>query len=243
MRYVHRVGSSIVRFTQSCTIAAAILLLPTQAAAEDATPPKFTVDVNSAFVWGNDTLHGAVSSIIQDPLTGRSLFRLSHSGVNVTSRMGFERVGDGRAGEFLEYATTVVNNTNESITVQYGGIIVDGYAATPPILVAEGARAANRARYDPAKIVSFSSLSCFRNGNLATEKVFSAGHLSEVFSVAPGAAFTVSSLVKDPRNYAVRCSIKGCYPTGTIRYYVRIGGHDYVFIWPGTSIAACGTKQ
>ena len=237
MRFVHRVGSSIVRFTQACSIAAAILLMATQAAAEDATPPKFKVDVSSAFVWGNDTPHGAVSSIIQDPLTGRSVFKLSHGGVNVTSRMGFERVGDGRAGEFLEYATTVVNNTNESITVEYGGIIVDGYAATPPILVADGARAANN---DPAKIVAFSSLSCFRNANLATEKVFSAGHLSEVLSVAPGAAFTVSSLVKDPRNYAVRCSIKGCYPTGTIRYYVRIGGHDYVFVWPGTSIADCG---
>jgi hypothetical protein len=228
-----------VRFTQCCSIATLILLMATQAVAEDATP-KFKVDVNSAFVWGSDTPHGAVSSIIQDPLTGRFLFKLSRGGVNVTSRMGFERVGAGRAGEFLEYATTVVNNTNESITVQYGGIIVDGYAATPPTLVADGARAANRARDDPAKIIASSSLACFRNGNLRPEKVFSAGHLSEVLAVAPGAAFTVSSLVKDPRNYAVRCSIKGCYPTGTIRYYVRIGGHDYVFIWPGTSIADCG---
>lgn len=217
-----------------------MLVIATQSVAED-PPSNFKVDVKSAFVWGNDTSGGAVSSIVQDPLTGRPLFQLSHGGVNVTSRMGFERVGGGRAGEFLEYATTVANGTSASISVVYGGISVDGYSATPPLLVSDGKRSRSGEREGLTKIVGLSRLACFRNGFLQNDKVFLGGHLSEIISVAPGSAVTVSSLVKDPRNYSVRCSLNGCYPTGTIRYYLRIGGHDFVFVWPGSSVVYCGT--
>lgn len=220
-----------------CTFRCLVLLFAIPSLAQD-DATNFKVEVNSAFVWGNDTRGGAVSSTVQDPLTGLPLRRLSHGGVEVTSRMGFERVGEGRVGEFLEYATTVVNDTPASIRVQYGGLSVDGHSATPPIVNTRKKNVTNAE--DPGKFVDLASLFCFTTGFLASETIFSARNLSESLSVRPGAALTVSSLVKDPRNYSVRCSIAGCYPTGTIRYYLRIGGHDFVFIWPGTSVAYCG---
>jgi hypothetical protein len=226
-----------VRFRHSWAIALSMLCIATQSVAED---NNFKVDVKSAFVWGNDTRGGAVSSIVQDPLTGRPMLQLNYGGIDVTSRMGFERVGDGRAGEFLEYATTVVNDTSASVSVQYGGISVDGYASTPPILVSDKKGTSNTKREHQTNTVGVSTLACFRSGFLRSEKVFSAGHLSDIVTVAPGTALTVSSLVKDPRNYSVRCSLNGCYPTGTVRYYLRIGGHDFVFVWPGSSVAYCG---
>lgn len=221
-----------------CTIAFSALLFAILSFGQDEAA-DFTVDVNSAFIWGKDTPGGAMSSTVEDPLTGRPLRKLSHGGVEVTSRMGFERVGDGRTGEFLEYATTVVNNTPSEVRVQYGGISVDGYSAAPPIADTRKKKNVSHAD-DPRKVVNFRSLSCFTSGFLTSETMFSGDNLSESLMVRPGTALTVSSLVRDPRNYSVRCSIEGCSPTGTIRYYLRIGGHDFVFIWPGSSVAYCG---
>src|SRR5258708_3900374 len=91
----------------------------------------FKKEVSSAFVWGQDSPGGAISSITQDPLTGDSIPTLSYAGIGVSSRMGFERVGRGRVGDFLAYSTTIVNNTSSIISVSYGGISVDGHAALP----------------------------------------------------------------------------------------------------------------
>ena len=165
---------------------------------------------------------GAISSITQDPLTGDSIPTLSYAGIGVSSQMGFERVGRGQVGDFLGYSTTIVNNTSSIISVSYGGISVDGHAAPPLSVVALG------------------KLHCFTTGFLSGENFFSANHSSERFTVDPGNAVTISSVVKDPRNYGVRCSVAGCYPTGTTRYFLTVNSQDYVFVWPNRSIAYCG---
>jgi len=231
--------STTPQYRHGCAITLLVLLFVTQSLAQQETT-DFKVDVNSAFVWGNDSPGGAVSSTLEDPLTGRSLPKLSYGGIEVTSRMGFERVGGGRVGEYLEQTTTIVNDSGVSVSLQYGGRSVDGYVTPPPLLVANPKKTARKERADATKTVSLRVLSCFRNGFLASESFFSAGTLSESLSIAPRTALTISSLVKDPRNYSVRCSIEGCHPTGTIRYYLRIGGHDFVFVWPGRSVAYCG---
>jgi len=91
----------------------------------------FKKDVSSAFVWGQDSPGGAISSIIQDPLTGDSIPTLGYAGIEVSSRMGFERVGRGEVGDFLAYTTTIVNNSGSILSVRYGGISVDGHPALP----------------------------------------------------------------------------------------------------------------
>jgi len=65
----------------------------------------FKKEVSSAFLWGQDSPGGAISSITQDPLTGDSIPTLSYAGIEVSSRMGFERVSRGQVGDFLGYST------------------------------------------------------------------------------------------------------------------------------------------
>ena len=60
---------------------------------EDLT--TFKAEAKSAFVWGEDAPEGAISSTVQDPLTGNVIPKLSHGGIDVSSRMGFERTGSG----------------------------------------------------------------------------------------------------------------------------------------------------
>jgi hypothetical protein len=73
------------------------------------------------------------------------------------------------------------------------------------------------------------------------DTVFSANPSSRVLTVVARATLTVSSIFRDPRSYQPRrCSMDGCFPTGTIRYYVTVNGQDYVFVWPGSSVVNCG---
>jgi hypothetical protein len=51
---------------------------------------------------------------------------------------------------------------------------------------------------------------------------------------------TISFVMQDPRNYPFRCSMEGCYPTGTMRFHVTVNATDYVFVWPGRSSVNCG---
>ena len=83
-------------------------------------------------------------------------------------------------------------------------------------------------------------MSCFSSGFLSNENFFSPGASPKVFIVAPKTALTVSFVTKDPRNYPFRCSMEGCYPTGTMRFYVTVNATDYVFVWPGRSSVNCG---
>ncbi len=200
----------------------------------------FKKEVSSAFVWGEDSPGGAISSLTQDPLTGDSIPTLSHAGIRVSSRMGFERVGRGQVGDFLGDSTTIVNNTTSIISVSYGGISVDGHAAPPLSVAPSKNHLSKRDAEKRTTVVGLGTLHCFTTGFLSGENFFSANHSSERFAVDAGREVTISSVVRDPRNYGVRCSVTGCYPTGTMRYFLTVNSQDYVFVWPGRSIAYCG---
>ena len=70
----------------------------------------FKVEATNAFVWGEEDRSGAVSSSVQDPITGNTIRKLKHGGIEVSSRAGFERVGNE---ELLSFTTTVVNATKD----------------------------------------------------------------------------------------------------------------------------------
>jgi hypothetical protein len=198
--------------------------------------------VMSAFVWGEDSTSGAVSSTIQDPLTGNAIHALSYAGIEVSSRIGFERVSTNEVGTFLNYATTIVNSTDSTLSVRYGGISVDGHAASPLWVVPTGKKLNKKERKSKPDVVELEKIHCFTSGFLSSDNFFSADASSQVLTVAPRTALTVSSVIRDPRSYhAVRCSVGGCYPTGTIRYYLRVDNTDFVFVWPGRSVVYCGT--
>ena len=201
--------------------------------------PTFKAEARSAFVWGEDSTTGAVSSTIRDPLTGNAIPNLSFDGIEVSSRMGFEGVGTGKAGIFLSYTATIVNRTTSKVSVQYGGISIDGHPASP-LWVVPPDKKLNKKDRKSKDVVELRTMRCFTSGFLPSDHVFSANHVTDVLIIAPGSALRVSSVVRDPRSYSVRCSVEGCYPTGTIRYYFRVNSHDYVFVWPGRSALSCG---
>jgi hypothetical protein len=203
--------------------------------------PSIKVEVTNAFVWGEDTATGAVSSTIQDPLTGNAIRKLSAQGVEVSSEMGFEGIGTGEAGTFLNYTTTVANGTDSKLSVRYGGISVDGHTVSPLRVVPPGMKLNKSERKGGQDVAELGKMHCFTSGFLSSDNFFSANTLSQGLIVAPQTALSVSAVIKDPRSYhSVLCSVAGCYPTGTIRYYVRVGAHDYVFVWPGRSAVYCG---
>jgi len=70
--------------------------------------------------------------------------------------------------------------------------------------------------------------------------LFSADGASQTLNVSPKTALTVSSVVRDLRSYPLLCSVEGCHPVGTIRYYLTVNSQDYVFVWPGQSAIYCG---
>jgi hypothetical protein len=204
--------------------------------------PMIKATVMSAFVWGEDSTSGAVSSTIQDPLTGNALHTLSYAGIEVSSQIGFERVSIAEVGTFLNYTTTIANSTDSALSVRYGGISVDGHAASPLWVVPAGEKLNKKERKSKPDAVDLGKIHCFTSGFLSSDNVFSATASSQVLTVAPRTALKVSSVIRDPRNYhSVLCSVEGCYPTGTIRYYLRVDSKDYVFVWPGRSAVYCGT--
>jgi len=203
--------------------------------------PVIKARVMSAFVWGEDSTSEAVSSTIQDPLTGNTIRTLSYAGIEVSSRIGFERVSTVEVGTFLNYTTTVVNSTDSQLSVRYGGISVDGHAASPLWVVPAGRKLSKKERKSKPDVVELGKIHCITSGFLPSDNFFSANTSSQVLTVAPRTALTVSSVVRDPRSYhSVLCSVEGCHPTGTIRYYVRVDDKDYVFAWPGRSAVYCG---
>ena len=203
--------------------------------------PAIKSEVRSAFVWGEDFDSGAVSSTIQDPLTGNAIYRLSYAGIEVSSRMGFERVSTNEVGIFLNQTTTIVNSTASRLSVRYGGISVDGHAASPLWIVPPGKKLNKTERKNKTDLAELAKMHCFTSGFLSSDNFFSGNALSQVLTVAPGASLTVSSVIRDPRSSrSVLCSVEGCYPTGTVRGYVRVNSQDYVFVWPGRSAVYCG---
>lgn len=204
--------------------------------------PNIKVESLSAFVWGEDVSSGAVSSSIRDPLTGNAIHKLNYGGIEVSSRLGFESIGTDEGGTFLNYTTTIVNSTESMLSVKFGGISVDGHVAKPLSLVPSGRkRGKNASKSKADDDVAPEEMHCVVSGFLPTDNLFSANDSSQNRTVAPRAAITVSSVIRDPRDhYWLRCSVDGCYPTGIIRYYLTVDGRDYVFVWPGRSANYCG---
>jgi hypothetical protein len=199
--------------------------------------PTFKTEATSAFVWGEDKRSGAISSGTQDPATGNAIHKLNHGGIEVSSRAGFESVGFGKAGEFLSFTTTIINNTESDLSVRQGRASVDGHVALPLSVV----RTKNGLSKKERKQVSeLARMHCFSTGFLPNEKFFSPNASSNAFTVTPKRALTVSFVTKDPRYYSVLCSVEGCYPKGTMRFSVTIDAFDFVFIWPGRTMVDCG---
>ena len=199
--------------------------------------PTFNVHTTSALVWDEVSPANASSSIIWDPLTGREIHRLTSGGVEVSSLVGYERVGLNTVFKLLNYTTTITNNTDSDLSVQYGGAIVDGHTALPLriALTNKGFR-----KRDRKEIWELSKMHCFTTGFSSKENFFSADNLSKIFTIRPRTALTISSVTMDPRLSSTLCSLDGCHITGTIRYYITVNSRDYVFVWPGRSVVYCG---
>jgi hypothetical protein len=225
---------------QTCVFALAVFALTPSVFGQDGVP-IIKAEVMSAFVWGEDSPSGAVSSTIQDPLTGNAIHTLSYAGIEVSSRIGFERVGTDEVGIFLSYTTTIVNSTDATLSVRYGGITVDGHVASPLWVVPTGKKLNKKELKSKPDAVELGKIHCLTSGFLSGDNFFSANPSSQVLTVVPRTALTVSSIVLDPRRYhSLLCSVEGCYLTGTIRYYLTVNTKDYVFVWPGRSAVYCG---
>jgi len=199
--------------------------------------PGFRVEARSALVWDKDLPESTTSSIVWDPLTGNEIHKLRSAGIEVSSRIGYERVSSGEVGKLLHYTTTIANHTDSDVSVNYGGASVDGHLATPlrVSLTNKGSKKRNR-----KDVWELSKMHCFTTGFSSKENFFSADNLSKTFTIRPRTAQTISSVTMYPRLSSTVCSVDGCHITGTIRYYITVNSRDYVFIWPGRSVAYCG---
>lgn len=203
--------------------------------------PKFAVEVRNTFIWGEDVPAGAISSSVKEPLTGAEILTLKHGGIAVTSRMGFEKLHPEDVTEFIVYSSTIINNTNSELTVEAGGIAVDGHLASP-LSVNSGIKRAKQSRDSKNKdSVDIRNLHCFESGTLSSENFFSPRQrTSSSMLVEAKGSFTVSGVIRDPRSYPLLCTVDGCFPKGTIRYSIRVGSHEYIFSWNGHSLLNCG---
>lgn len=201
--------------------------------------PPLTIEVRSAFVWGEDSAQGVTSSIIEDPLTGNSIPKLSYDRIEVSTRMGFERLGIARVGMLLGITATVINGTESDITVNGGGISINGHAESLVSLISGDKRVKVRDANNDEKAVHLEQIGCFKSGFLSSNNLFGPEQ-SQVLSVSAKSSLAVTAVVKSESAYSVRCSIEGCYPTGTMRYYITVKNHDYVFEMPGRSATQCG---
>src|SRR5215472_8535506 len=112
---------------QGCTV-----LLAVFAFASCVFGQEIRAEVVSAFVWGEDSPSGAISSTIKDPLTGHAIHKLRYGSIEVSSRIGFERVSPEEVGAYLNYTTTIVNGSDATLLVRYGGTSIDGRAIALP---------------------------------------------------------------------------------------------------------------
>jgi hypothetical protein len=199
--------------------------------------PTFKVQTRSALVWDEVFPGNASSSIVWDPLTGREIHKLKSGGVEVSSLVGYERVSLNTVFKLLNYTTTIANNTDSDLSVQYGGAVVDGHTALPLWVAPTNKRFRKR---DRNKIWELSKMHCFSTGFSSQENFFSADNLSKIFTIRPRTALTISSVTMDPRLSSAVCSVDGCHIKGTIRYYITVNSRDYVFVWPGPSVVYCG---
>lgn len=223
-------------FTCAC-----FALIFTLRAASQANIPKFTVEVRSMFVWGEDAPAGAVSSVIRDPLTGAELRRLKHDNVEITSQTGFEKLHPEDAAEFIVFSSTIINNTKTKLAIEPGGVAIDGRLVSPLPVDSSTKRMKQTHSNGGKDAVDIKTLHCFGSGFLSTGGFLSPPGISSTMLVEPQSSLTVSAVIKDPRFYPMLCSVAGCFPKGTIRYSIRVGGHEYLFSWSGDSLVNCGS--
>jgi len=67
---------------------------------------------------GEDSPFGAISSIIQDPLTGYAIHKLRYGPIEVSSRIGFEGVSAYEVGTYVNYTTTIVNGSDSTLSIR-----------------------------------------------------------------------------------------------------------------------------
>src|ERR1700747_2115238 len=179
-----------------CTVVLAVFVL-----ASCVFGQEIKAEVVSAFVWGEDTPSGAISSTIQDPLTGRAIHKLRYGSIEVSSRIGFERVSADEVGTYLGYTTTIVNGSDSTLSVRYGGISIDGRAVSLPSVILHGKKLNKRERKNTTNVVEPEKMQCFTSGFLSHDHLFSADGASQTLNVSPKTALTVSSVVRDPSGY------------------------------------------
>ncbi len=201
--------------------------------------PKFTVNVRNTFIWGEDAPSGAISSVIRDPLTGVELRRLKHNGVEVTSRIGFEKLHPEDAAVLIVYSSTIVNNTEMELAVKAGGVAVDGHLVSPMSKESSSSGVKQRRPSCEKDVVDVRNLHCLGSGYLSIDTFSRPQGMSSTI-VESQSSLTLSEIVRDPRHYPLLCSVGGCHPKGTIRYSIRVGGNEYMFAWEGASVANCG---
>jgi hypothetical protein len=219
---------------QKPIFALAFVLFALSTSAQDDIP-TFKTQTKSALIWDEGSPAHAASSV-RDPLTGNDIHKLSYGGIEVSSRLGYEKVSSYQAGKLLNYVTTVANNTESSVSVRYGGASVDGHV-TPPLALAPAGDLNNR---DRKEMWDIHKLNCFRSRFATGDAVFAAASSPQIFTVRPKTAVTISFVTKDPREFPVLCSMDGCHIKGTVRYYITVDHRDYVFVWSGHSIVYCG---
>jgi hypothetical protein len=228
------IGEQIGTMRPILSVTAAVLGFLLLASAQDDIP-TYKTEATNAFVWGEDGRADAVSSSVDDPITGNPIHKVKHDGVEVSSRAGFERVG---TSEVLSFTTTIVNTTKSKITVRQGGVTVDGHAALPVAVVATKKGLSRKAR---EQVLDAGSMRCFANRFLESDEFFSPAKSPSGFAVSPDHALTVSYVTRDPRNSSVLCAAEGCHPKGSMRFSVVVNATVYVFLWPGGAVVACGS--
>jgi hypothetical protein len=90
------------------------------------------------------------------------------------------------------------------------------------------------------QVRELASMNCFTNGFLPSGAFLPQSVTSKPLAVNPKAALTVSFVTKDPRYYPILCSVEGCYPKGTIRFFVTVNATDFIFIYLGRAMIDCG---
>lgn len=215
-----------------------LFILATYCFAQDSLP-IFKAEVKSAFVWGEDVSAGAVSSLVKDALTGSEILQLTHAGIAVSSRIGFER-RQGQIGEFIAFTTTITNTSNQNQAVKYGETTIDGRIVTPLSVVSGITRPRGKRAHVGVNSVDIAALYCFSSGFLTAENFFPLPQQTGTLTVPAQSSVAVSTVIKDPRYYSLLCSEKGCSPKGTLAYSIQVGAHDFIFRRPGRMLADCG---
>jgi hypothetical protein len=99
--------------------------------------------------------------------------------------MGFERVGASEVGIFFNDTATVVNGTDLTLSVRYGGISVDGLAASSFWVVPLDQKLSKKERKSNPNAVELEKIHCITSGFLSRNNLASANASSQVFTVAP----------------------------------------------------------